>query len=472
MSAAETYQACSIKRDRRTRADIDAVKDAIVAILNADHPMTVRQVFYQLVVRGAIEKTEEQYQGTVIRLLTDLRVSGRVPFGWIVDESRRRIVNRTYNNIADAARNTAECYRRNAMHTCPDYVEVWSEKEALAGVIRSAAPSEIDASMIYSIVDELRRHGIPGTKPKNGGSSDARGRAMAGALGKLFAWAVQHRRISNNTTLGMFRPKSPPSRDRVLGKQEIRQFWKACDEIGWPFGPCLQLLLLTGARRSEVADMQWAELNEDFSVWSLPSSRTKNKLPHTLFLPPMARAIIAATPRMAGAAHVFTTNGSTPISGFSKIKRRLDALTPSGDWRVHDLRRTAVTTMAEIGVAPHIVEAVVNHVSGYKGEASRASTIALLTPRRRRQPSSSGRHTSPPSCRASQPRWSRSGGGGYEGAVTIAVRTDRSSDRRADAEHPREHEAERSRTWRPAYRHHSFYPVHCRVRATTTGAAS
>jgi hypothetical protein len=149
MTAVETYQACSTKRDRRTRAEIDAVKDAIVAILNADHPMTVRQVFYQFVVRGAIEKTEEQYQGTVIRLLTDLRVSGRVPFGWIVDESRRRIVNRTYNNIADAARNTAECYRRNAMHTCPDYVEVWSEKEALAGVIRSAA-DDYDVAVLTS----------------------------------------------------------------------------------------------------------------------------------------------------------------------------------------------------------------------------------------------------------------------------------------------------------------------------------
>jgi hypothetical protein len=145
----DLYQACSIKRDRRTRADIDAVKDAIVAILKADHPMTVRQVFYQLVVRAAIEKTEEQYQGTVIRLLTDLRVGGRVPFGWIVDESRRRIVNRTYNNIADAARNTAECYRRNAMHSCPDYVEVWSEKEALAGVIRSAA-DDYDVPVITS----------------------------------------------------------------------------------------------------------------------------------------------------------------------------------------------------------------------------------------------------------------------------------------------------------------------------------
>ena len=227
--------------------------------------------------------------------------------------------------------------------------------------------SEIDASMIYSVVDEFRRHAIPGTRPKNRRLSDARGRAMAGALGKLFGWAVQHRRVATNPTVGMFRPKSPPSRDRLLGKSEIREFWQACSTLGWPFGPCLQLLLVTGARRSEVAGMQWAELNEDFSIWSLPSSRTKNKLPHVVFLPPMAREIIAKVPRVAVAAHVFTTNGSTPISGFSKIKLRLNALTPSGDWRFHDLRRTAVTNMAELGVLPHVIEAVVNHISGHKG---------------------------------------------------------------------------------------------------------
>lgn len=149
LHAASSYKACSIKRDRRTRADIDTIKDKIVAILKADHPMTVRQVFYQLVVCGAIEKTEEQYQSTVIRLLTDLRVGGVVSFGWIVDESRRRIVNRTYNNISDAARNTALCYRRNALHACPDYIEIWSEKEALAGVIRSAA-NDYDVPVITS----------------------------------------------------------------------------------------------------------------------------------------------------------------------------------------------------------------------------------------------------------------------------------------------------------------------------------
>src|SRR5215831_12547722 len=108
MSAAEDFnRACPIKRPRRTKADINEIKDAIRAVLKADHPMTVRQVFYQLVVRNVIEKTEEQYQGTVIRLLTEMRMAGSVRFNWIIDDSRRRIINRTFNSIADAARNTA-----------------------------------------------------------------------------------------------------------------------------------------------------------------------------------------------------------------------------------------------------------------------------------------------------------------------------------------------------------------------------
>jgi hypothetical protein len=144
-----SYRACSIKRDRRTKAEIDDIRAAIKAVLKADHPMTVRQVFYQLVARDVIEKTEEQYQGTVIRLLTEMRMNGQLSFDWIIDESRRRRENQTYDNIADAARDTARFYRRNALRACPDYVEVWSEKEALAGLIEDAA-SEYDVPIIVS----------------------------------------------------------------------------------------------------------------------------------------------------------------------------------------------------------------------------------------------------------------------------------------------------------------------------------
>jgi hypothetical protein len=133
------YGACPIKRDRRTKAEITVIKSALYEILKANHPMSVRQVFYQLVVRNVIEKTEEQYQGTVIRLLTEMRMNEELPFSWIIDESRRRISLSSFDGVADAVDHCAEFYRRNAMRESSVYIEIWTEKEALSGIIWDAA---------------------------------------------------------------------------------------------------------------------------------------------------------------------------------------------------------------------------------------------------------------------------------------------------------------------------------------------
>jgi integrase len=242
--------------------------------------------------------------------------------------------------------------------------------------------AEIDSHAIFAVVDEARRHAIPGRRASTTGTSDSRGRVMANTIGKLFAWAAQHRRVATNPAVGMHRPSSPPSRHRVLSTTELRWLWLALDEIGMPFAPVIKLLMLTGARRSEVAGMEWAELSDDFSVWSLPAARSKNKLPNTVFLPPMARAIVEGVARIAQSRFIFTTTGTTPINGFSKVKLKLDGimlkiaqeeagrdpdLVSIPEWRIHDIRRSVVTHMAEIGVLPHVIEEVVNHVSGHKG---------------------------------------------------------------------------------------------------------
>jgi hypothetical protein len=112
---------------------MEAIKAVIVEVLKNDHPMTVRQVFDQLVVRGTIEKTEEEYQGTVIRLMTQMRIDGSFPYSWVVDESRRVRITRTFNNIGEALEHTARFYRRSALAQSPDYLEIWVEKDALSG---------------------------------------------------------------------------------------------------------------------------------------------------------------------------------------------------------------------------------------------------------------------------------------------------------------------------------------------------
>jgi integrase len=99
------------------------------------------------------------------------------------------------------------------------------------------------------------------------------------------------------------------------------------------------------------------------------AARTKNKRPHVVPLPPMARELIESVFDI-GSDFVFTTTGASPVTGWTRIKRRLDARMGCAPWRLHDLRRTCATGMAEIGIAPHIVEAVLNHVSGAKASVA------------------------------------------------------------------------------------------------------
>lgn len=129
------YRARSIKRHRRTKAEIEAIKKVIVAVVHQEHPMTVRQVFYRLVSMGAISKTEAEYKTTVCRLLTELRRSGDIPYGFIADNTRWMRKPRTYSGLESALEQTAQFYRRDLWDDLDERVEIWLEKDALAGVV-------------------------------------------------------------------------------------------------------------------------------------------------------------------------------------------------------------------------------------------------------------------------------------------------------------------------------------------------
>jgi len=130
----------------------------------------------------------------------------------------------------------------------------------------------------------------------------------------------------------------------------------------------VKVLLLTGCRLREVSDMERSELNG--ATWTIPGSRTKNRRSHVVPLAPSVINIINGVPVIEGCKYVFSTNGARPISGFSKIKKRLDRAMQIPPWRLHDLRRCAATGMAEIGIAPHVVEAALNHISGAKASVA------------------------------------------------------------------------------------------------------
>lgn len=165
--------------------------------------------------------------------------------------------------------------------------------------------------------------------------------------------------------MGMKAPGKPSSRDRVLSDDEFTLIWTKAGIIGHPFGTIVQILMLTAQRRGEVAAMQWNDIDTGKAVWTIPADRTKNGKPHAVPLSPSALALLASIPRMTS-PFVFPARGkpNQPYSGYSKGKRELDAAADLHDWTLHDIRRTAATGMARLGIAPHVVERVLNHVSG------------------------------------------------------------------------------------------------------------
>lgn len=185
------------------------------------------------------------------------------------------------------------------------------------------------------------------------------------ALSSCFAWAIREGLAEANPVAGTNRPSEPRSRERVLTDAELGAIWRACGDDD--YGRIVRLLMLTAQRREEVGGMRWGEITE--GVWTIPRTRTKNHREHALPLTPQMLALLPE--QIEGRDFVFGL-GAGGFSGWSQSKSRLDVralrLCPGfAPWRLHDLRRTVATVMADrLGVWPHVVEAVLNHVSGHR----------------------------------------------------------------------------------------------------------
>ena len=183
-------------------------------------------------------------------------------------------------------------------------------------------------------------------------------------LHNMMEWAVDQDLIEANVVASTRRPlRREPTRDRVLTPDERRAVWATTEGDG-DYNAIVRLLLLTGQRREEVAGMRWGELDLEGALWSLPGSRTKNGLPHLVPLSRPAVEIIKVQDRQEGRDYVFG-EGEGPFSGWSRSKARLDKRCGVTGWTLHDIRRSVSTAMNdELGIAPHVVEAVINHISG------------------------------------------------------------------------------------------------------------
>lgn len=218
---------------------------------------------------------------------------------------------------------------------------------------------------------------------------------MLTRLRTFFGWATANDIVTADPTAGVRRPAKEASRDRVLSDAEIAAFWQATEQLGNPFGRLFRLLLLTAQRESEVAGMRWSEIDLSGRTWTIPGSRAKNSKPHIVALNALAVETIEAVPRIAGQDLLFSGTGERPVSGFSSAKARLDsrmdALRENANdepvelppWTLHDLRRTATTGMARLGIAPHVADKVLNHTAGtIRGVAAVYNRFEYLDERR------------------------------------------------------------------------------------------
>ncbi len=161
------------------------------------------------------------------------------------------------------------------------------------------------------------------------------------------------------------------SRDRVLSDAEIVAIWWVADRMGYPFGRLVQLLILTGQRRAEVGGMRWQEVDPLKGQWELPPGmqdrRHKSERRHLVPLSSQVLGILQSLPRVHDELAFPARGKENAISGYSKWKRKLDQLSGVKNWTLHDLRRTAATGMAAVGVPPHVIERVLNHSTGTLG---------------------------------------------------------------------------------------------------------
>lgn len=239
------------------------------------------------------------------------------------------------------------------------------------------------------------------------GAETLANRALA-YLKLLFAWAVEREILEADPCSTIKKPGAEVSRDRVLTGNELRLIWYATEASDSQFGQIIRLLMLTGGRLREVSDLPWSEIDIQKSVWNLPGKRTKNGRDHVVPLTmPMLEILDARKTAQKALVStgqpmpklVFTTTGTTPFSGFSRGKSLLDVrinrllAAESADdseagemppWRPHDLRRSVATHMAEeLRIAPHVIEACLNHVSGTKAGVAGVYNRALHLEERR-----------------------------------------------------------------------------------------
>jgi integrase len=272
------------------------------------------------------------------------RTEGRDP-GAEKQQARRRLVADRVDELIELFINEHVANTRSSREISRllrrEVIPVWGRRSV----------HELGKREVIELVTEVAARGTPAAANK-----------LLKVVKTFFAWCVGRAILDLSPAKGVAAPARERARDRVLDDDELTRIISAVRQIGGPYGGIVELLALTGQRREEVAQLTWGEIDLAGRTWTLPASRTKNGKPHIVHLSKAAVAVLVRAPKLG--KFVFSLSGTKPFRSFSEAKRDLDKLSSISKWWLHDLRRTCVSGMARLGIAPHVADKVLNHQSG------------------------------------------------------------------------------------------------------------
>jgi integrase len=232
----------------------------------------------------------------------------------------------------------------------------------LIGHVGDIPLGKLDRRAIVEAVEVLETKGQLGSA-----------KALRSYTSTFLTWCTDRGMMENNPLLGYRAPRATRSQriasvGRELPDNEIALVWHACfGPVNRAYGLLIRTLILTGQRKTETARMRWSDVDLDQSVWRIPEEETKNGFPHEVPLSGLALEVLKAAPKHSDCDWVFSTNGKSPISGWSKLGAKLrdtinsGVVEPMPHWTVHDLRRTFRSGLTRLGIEPDVAEIMLNH---------------------------------------------------------------------------------------------------------------
>jgi integrase len=210
---------------------------------------------------------------------------------------------------------------------------------------------EITKRDVVEVVSAIEQRGASGSANKT-----------LKSIKTFLRWCVGRAVLDRSPAEGVPLPAKEVARDRVLEDTELAQVILAARKIGGPYGCIVELSALTGQRRQEVAGLRREELDLTQRIWTIPKARTKNAKAHLVHLSKQALAVLKRADQRKPL--VLSPLGTKTFQNFTHAKRLLDQLSGVTGWRLHDLRRTCVSGMARLGVAPHVADKILDHQTG------------------------------------------------------------------------------------------------------------